>query len=523
MRYNFFTKIKGEEKMNECLFIAEADKIQDLLFCSSKLREVAGGSQMLTEFCESAVPFLIKRLEGTEIISAGGSFRICFNSNDKAEEFGEYLSELYRRELGGTITIAKPIEVTDKQNEVIKNAQKSLRKAKHYGKNPISVEQIPYSAICASCGTGIARHYENQFEDEKPNYLCEMCFNKTNARKYIKKSFLSRFSSYIDDGTSEELEFPNDADEIAKFESRNYVAYLIADANSMGTIFNACDSFIKMGKLSKDLNNVICDSLAEPTKILMEKQKEFISQRHEKTKVPILPLILGGDDLFALIPAKWALDFTRRFAQEFDIKMKRSIEEIGIQSSMPPTISAAVIICKRNFPYLIAYEQGEELLKIAKKRAKELTMKEKSSTISFKLIKGNEIVKSAEEENRFVSGFPAYTTRELEELIKYRYRLNNLPGTRRGQLESMFLREDKLDFNEMEDKWIAERERILSRLENELKDPMNEAIKYLGNPTDKQNWLWINGIRHHKLSDLLVTWDYTYNLEEDMLEYEVEE
>lgn len=523
MQNYFFTKIKGEEKMNECLFVAEADKIQDLLFRSSKLREVAGGSQMLTEFCRSAVPSLIERLEGKEIISAGGSFRVCFDSEDEAMKFGECLSELYRRELGGTITIAKPVKVINSQKEVITNAQKSLRKAKHSGKDPISVEQIPYSAICASCGTRIARHYENQFENDKPNYLCDMCFKKTEARKYIKKNFLSRFSSHLDDRTSGDLEYPNDANEIAKLDSKNYVAYLVADGNSMGTIFNACDSLEKMGQLSKDLENVICDSLAEPTRILMEKQRKSISQRNDKKNVPILPIILGGDDLFAVIPAKWALDFTWRFAQEFDIRMKQSIEKIGIQSPMTSTISVAVIICKGKFPYLIAYKQGEELLKIAKKHAKELIMEKKSSTISFKLIKGNEIVKSAEEENRFVSGFPAYTTKELEELIKYRYILNNLPGTRRGQLESLFLKEEKLKFNEMEDKWIAERERILGRLENELKNSLNEAIKNLGDPADEQNWLWIKGNRHHKLSDLLVAWDYSYDLEENMFEYEVEE
>ena len=128
--------------MSEHLFVAEADKIQDLLFRSSKLREIAGGSQMLTEFCKDAVPLLITRFGGKEIISAGGSFRVRFDSINSAEQFGEYLSELYRRELGGTITIAKSVEVIT-EKDAIKSAQLSLRKAKHCGKDPVSVEQIP--------------------------------------------------------------------------------------------------------------------------------------------------------------------------------------------------------------------------------------------------------------------------------------------------------------------------------------------------------------------------------------------
>ena len=352
-----------------------------------------------------------------------------------------------------------------------------------------------------------------------------MCFNKTEARKHIKKSFLSRFSDYLSEGISEEFNFPIDADKIAKLEPRNYVAYLVADVNSMGTIFNACNSFDQIKELSSALDNVIWSSLAKPTKILMDKQNELISKGHNKKKVaPILPLILGGDDLFAVIPAKWALDFTWRFTQEFDRKMKQSLKDIGIQNITTPTISAAVIICKGNFPYLIAYQHGEELLNVAKKCAKEQTIEKKSSTISFKLIKGNEIVKSAQEEKRFVSGFPAYATKELEELIKCRYKLKNLPGTRRIQLENLFSREDKLDSSEMENKWISEKERVFSRLENELETiPLNEAIRDLGDPAEDHYWLWINGIRHHKLSDLLIAWDYTYDLNKDMIEYGEEE
>ena len=521
MRYKIFTEAKGGAKMSEHLFVAEADKIQDLLFRSSKLREVAGGSQMLTEFCEEAVPQLIKRCEGKKVISAGGSFRIRFDTKERAEEFGEYLSELYRRELGGTITIAELVEVTTEQ-KAIKNAQKYLRKAKHSGKAPVSVEQIPYIAICASCGIGIAMDYKQKFEDEKPNYLCEVCKNKAKAREEIKKTFLARFVSHISKKESEALKFPNEADEIAKLEQKKYVAYIIADGNSMGTIFSACDSFEKLKKLSNALEHEVTrDSLAEPTKILIEKQKKLIAERSRNSNLaPVLPLILGGDDVFALIPAQWALDFTQRVAQEFEERMKWSLDKIGIQSSMSPTISAAVIICKGKFPYLIAHELGEELLKIAKKRAK----KEKLSTISFALIKGNELVKSREEKKTFVAGFPAYTIEELEKVIDYRYVLRKLPGTRRAQLEHLFLRAEKLDFNEMQSEWKKDQQVLLSRLDKNIKTEVEEAFRELGNPTEDAPY-WINEGEnyYHKLPDLLIAWDYAYNLGKDVSEYEEEE
>ncbi|PKM83508.1 MAG: hypothetical protein CVU88_02660, partial [Firmicutes bacterium HGW-Firmicutes-13] len=59
----------------------------------------------------------------------------------------------------------------------------------------------------------------------------------------------------------------------------------------------------------------------------------------------------GGDDVFVLIPAKWSLDFTLRFSREFEKKMSESLEKLDIKVNMNPTISAAVVVCKGNFPY----------------------------------------------------------------------------------------------------------------------------------------------------------------------------
>jgi len=498
------------------LFVAEADKIQDLVFSSSKLREVSGGSQMLTEFCdktrELAKEFSVD--DNNIIISSGGSFRILFDSKENAEEFGEYLSELYRRELGGTVTVAEPVEVHSEKDAIIKG-QENLRKAKHSGKLPISIEQMPYMAICSSCGIGVARYYKKRFEDEKENYLCEICERKSKARDCIKEKFLSDFYSYVMNGEQIDIDFPKDADVIAKLESRNYVAYMVADVNNMGVIFSSCDNFDKLKKLSENLNKVIRQSLAEPTKILMHKQLK------ESNFVPVLPLILGGDDVFALIPAQWSLDFTLHFCQEFDRKMKQSLKEISLVSSMQPTISASIIICKGKFPYLIAHNLGEEVLKVAKRTSKE----KNTSTISFRVITGNEIVKTPEEEKKFVAGFPAYSIKELKKLVEYRFTLKDLPGTRRAQLESLFhkaeeLQRDKTAFQSMESQWLPELKRLLRRLRTTQRKNIELALKELGNPNEDHYWQKIGDTYHHKLPDLLSAWDFAYDLDKNVSEYE---
>jgi len=497
------------------LFVAEADKIQDLLFRSSKLREVAGGSQMLAEFCEDDVSQLAGKMDGNVKISGGGSFRILFESIEKAKEFGNYLSELYRRELGGTITVAELIEV-DEERTAITQAQENLRKSKHFGKPPISIEQMPFIAICASCGIGIARHYKQRFE--KKNYLCEVCDKKSKAR--IKDKFLKKFITHI--GNSELNKLPEDVDEIAKLDSRNYIAYIVADVNNMGKIFSYCDSFEKLKNLSIDLDNVIQESLAEPTNILIHNQKKNIGSPKNSNLVPVLPLILGGDDVFALIPAQWALDFTLRFSKEFELRMKKCLDKIGINSSLPPTISTALIICKGNFPYLIAHNIGEELLNVAKKVAKE----DESSTISFKVLTGNEIVKKPELVKKFNASFPSYNINELKKLIEYRLMLKDLPGTRRAQLESLFHKAEGLQregsitaSQKMGFEWEPEKEYFLNRLEENQKNIVNKALRELGDIKSESKWIMYKGNYYHKLPDLLLAWDFACDLEKDLTEY----
>lgn len=496
------------------LFVAEADKIQDIVFRSSKLREVTGGSQMLEEFCEDTSRQLAEKFCGNVLISSGGSFRILFDSKEKAEGFGEYLSELYRRKFDSTITIAELVEVTD-EKKAIEQAQSNLRKAKHSGKLPVSIEQMPYMAICASCGISIARYYKKRHDDEKENYFCEICEKKLKSRDNIREKFLSKFYSHIINGGQNNIDFPEDADTIAKLESRNYVAYIVADVNNMGVIFSSCDSFEKLKGLSDGLSTVIQQSLAEPTKILIQKQiKDFI---------PVLPLIIGGDDVFTLIPAQWSLSFTLCFCQEFENKMKESLNNIGIANNVFPTISVSVIICKGKFPYLIAHNLGEEMLKVAKRFSKE----REKSTISFTVITGNELVKAPVEERKFIAGYPAYSIEELKKLIEFRLRLKDLPGTRRAQLESLFYKSEELQnesgktaFEIMESEWLPEREGILKRLEKTQREKVSRALKELGNPNEKHHWLEIRNSYYHKLPDLLLAWDVTFDIEKDLSEYE---
>ena len=56
------------------------------------------------------------------------------------------------------------------------------------------------------------------------------------------------------------------------------------------------------------------------------------SREKKEWLVPVLPLILGGDDLFALIPAPYALDFARRFCLAYEEQLKKLVDRGAIST-----------------------------------------------------------------------------------------------------------------------------------------------------------------------------------------------
>ena len=78
------------------------------------------------------------------------------------------------------------------------------------------------------------------------------------------------------------------------------MAYIVADGNNMGTVFSSCKDFDQLEKLSDSLDEVINYSLAEPTTFLLENQEKQLQKSKDYPFIPVLPLILGGDDVFVL-------------------------------------------------------------------------------------------------------------------------------------------------------------------------------------------------------------------------------
>jgi len=543
------------------LLAAEADKIQDFIFRASHLREVVGGSQLLTRFCEE-VPERLLSQYGSDakknvVINSGGSFRILFNHSGDANDFGEKLSEIYRLAADGSLSVAEVVSVDEplKENfgKANKLAEEKLRQVKRSRKGWQTTPHLPYVAFCSSCGIGLATEYRKLYPtDDKSQYLCKSCLAKREEREAVHElgPFLETFYRAVT-GTDdpERFDWPgkrergdskeyDPVEDIADLDDRSYVAYLLADGNEMGIFFDMCRTVEQIQVLSQGLDNVICQSLAVPTK----KAKELIKR---ESFIPLLPLIMGGDDLFALIPASWALDFANCFSREYEKQigtLLKKPEFDEIRDEIPkPTVSVSVIICKNKYPYTLAHNEGEIRLKEAKRMCKRLAQKEDKhlSSVNFKVILGGSLPQTKNSNTSkmrptlrpyWVGDAALGWGLSLNHLIEQRYKLRNIPNKRLSELSQLYdypIMPSSLAKDE-HGPWKSKQDYLLARIgrDEEQKRSIDGALKHLGSDGDghwyhvqrsvDRNWYG------HGLPDLLEAWDFALSLDCPKENYEVE-
>jgi len=539
------------------LLAAEADKIQDFIFRSSRLREVVGASQLLTRFCRSIDDTLAKKHGGQVVVNDGGSFRVIFDDLAKAHAFGADLAELYRLALGGSLTVAEPVRLDGDFRKANEQAGERLRWAKSRRQGAIAEVHMPYVAFCASCGVALARKRERltgRRATNRSSYICEACRAKAAERDRKPRAILDElYEAYCTSlGTQPtiDLDWPEDADDIARLDlrQRNYVAYLVADGNGMGRTFGMCGQE-QLTKLSEGLSPILQDSLAAAAASFRNVVSE---QAH---MIPMIPLILGGDDLFALIPAPYALDFTRRFCLEWERRMKKLADEIGLTDLPRPTVAAAVVICKGTYPYALAHRRAEALLKEAKRQSKLLAAEtgEHLSAVNFEVILGNRLA-GQEDDDAKISRVVCLTLRpywvcdgdlsqnakergfEIKTLLDQRLTLKDIPNKRLAELRRCF--EDVptsitiRDRNQTMQTWTNRQlDNVLQRLSTTSRAKLETALTTLGKSRNDSNsdhhW---REIRRgdatpfaHGMLDLLESWDFAQDLEYRPDDYEPQE
>jgi len=248
--------------------VAEANKIQDLVFRSAYLRQVVGASGLLKRFCEEGVAALQGAMPAGRrcetVVNDGGSFSLLFDDRDEATRFRRALAQLYVEATGSTITVAQPQEMRDKDAfpQANEAARRALQQAKAAGRGPAATAQGPHVAVCSSCGVGLASKHDRLYKgDPQPAHLCASCRDKANERNSKGLDFLRGFRDAVVGVGERRFDEPGQEEEgAAAWDPRGYVAYLVADANGTGRLFGLCKTAEQLRGLSQGFTQLVTKS-----------------------------------------------------------------------------------------------------------------------------------------------------------------------------------------------------------------------------------------------------------------------
>lgn len=128
------------------------------------------------------------------------------------------------------------------------------------------------------------------------------------------------------------------------------------------------------------------------------------------TVIPVVPVILGGDDVTVITSGDYALPFAAAYLRHYEEAtgndpILRYLTPPEGQDTGPMTAAAGVAIVKRNFPFHIAYELAEKLVNRAKKVGK--TACPPCSTLDYHVLFDTTVLDASEA----LRGYESFTTR----------------------------------------------------------------------------------------------------------------
>lgn len=479
------------------LLVGRVSKIQTFIAQSARLRQVIGASYLIDVFGKEIQAIYGKRCQ----ISGGGHFQIVFDSRTEAETEKAHIHTKFRQDVGGGVI---HFAIVRDDEFAVENIRKQLGQSL----NPASpLWHSPYHAICVSCGV------ENAIKhDPQHGYICANCQKKerqsTHRQDLFKQILKALRCNY--DNVHLPAEKMTEADYYA-WDDRQYVAYMVADGNSMGEIFGALDDSGKK-KVSGQLSDIVSESLAEAIIKMLPYNPH---NQGSYLELPILPLIIGGDDIFVLMPARWALDVAKRFAASYEWRMTELLHDKGL--NIRATIGVAVVVAKSSYPYKNIFKHGHDILEEAKDHAKDL-------------LKGLGDTRLAPAADILYETAPAAATS-----IDYTpYRSAVIMDWLVGSATQSEI--DPVVFNLAEAQWALEQRFTLRDLPNKVRHQFRENLfdpdarevflKNVRRASKQQHHLMTqameSGLAVDQLRQLLHCWDFMYDLDRPPEKYDVE-
>jgi len=353
--------------MSHVLVLLETAGNQRYIFATNKLRENVGASELTHTACDTWVNEFVPKKD--IILATSGKAYILADSEAAAIKVIRHVTTKALKDAPGLDLSGVYELITDGVHNAIQAAHKHL--AARRGTNPgveARFQRLPVVAECRTSGMP-AKTFDTEgpAAEHGPRSVVSL------AKRAVAKDGIERMAETARNPDGHDI--VRNLEELDNLWGSDWLAVIHADGNGLGYVFQ---HFWELaGKPDdptyrvrlKQFSDALDDCTASAFRHALRELFMRLKPEKKKKPLPVVPIVLGGDDMTVVMDGKYAVQFTIDFLKEFE---KQTQASKTITDIIPGgvTACAGVAITKPHFPFYAAYELAESLIKSAKAYAK---------------------------------------------------------------------------------------------------------------------------------------------------------
>ncbi|MGE0373227.1 MAG: hypothetical protein AB7Q01_15270 [Gammaproteobacteria bacterium] len=343
----------------------ELSRVQTWLFAVPRLRAMVGANALLGETLRVALPNLVRETGRGWVLAQSNETYPCAHQNDPLKDHDDPAADARTGILsrdGGHFEaqFASGAEAfSDAAGQLLRSDLPGLRFRVAINGEPrtksgvhLSTE-LPVLAPCEWTGRGLAsgivtRGNPNDDDYEERALSLDVLARETVGERAANGEACDLASLLSANTKLQKLER---AQELKELVGNGYLALIHADGNGVGS------------GLGKDKPDNERAAFFHCNRVLLRRavQKAIDTYCPDSGRAPLVPLMLGGDDLLLVARAEIALPFVVTLCEELDALQAAS-------NGFKLTLGVGVVIAKHTIPIHRLHEVAEQLASSAKRR-----------------------------------------------------------------------------------------------------------------------------------------------------------
>lgn len=384
----------------------EAKGIQSWILAGGRLKDIAGGSEILEKLCTDDLQAAlaqchradarsarnagdrpeIKPDDGRVLTAAAGGFRLILQSASAAKDFMRLWPLIVAERAPGLRYAFAAVAQSDATGSAapVERLNERLRHSANLPEAyfPVATPLFLRSQRVGLPVVGVGKQYADDTDEPEAVDAATLkkraVFSRRKGRHESDDTRLLEKKLGLSGG-----EFATETDVLESAAPNATLAYIHADANRMGQVFIDLQTALGGRPKGPELIAKISVAIGNITQAAARKALSLARKgvRDNQNQIPARPVVLGGDDVTIVLPGDRGLLFAEAFLEEFQTQSALGLEDLreeirsalglprGANTPLPTGLAAAagIAFVHSHYPARVAHDLAENLCKFAKK------------------------------------------------------------------------------------------------------------------------------------------------------------